>query len=263
MSKPRRTPAVSDRARERIQRQRAAERARRNRNRAITGALATVVAAAVGVTIAVQSGKAKDARPIVPPAGAIGDRQLVIPVGDPDAPVTLTVYEDFRCPACAQVEGILGDTINRLEDEGKLRIDYHILSLVDSIARGKGSKNAANAVAAAQNAGKFREYHDVLFANHPKSETKDTFGDKKTLLALADKVKDLKTPSFIAAVNEGTHDTWVKKVQHTFDQQTKIQGTPAIFFEGRDLLKDTGHPLTAERLTRIVNDAAAGRSGTP
>ena len=41
------------------------------------------------------------------PSGATGKDNLVIPVGAADAPSTLTIYEDFRCPACDAFEKTL------------------------------------------------------------------------------------------------------------------------------------------------------------
>ncbi|WP_158718727.1 thioredoxin domain-containing protein [Streptomyces griseus] len=212
--------------------------------------------ALVLVTIAVQSGRTGDDRPVVPPAGATGDDGLIIPSGRADAPVTMAVYEDPRCPGCAQFERQLHRTFNKLEDEGKLRVEYHILSFVDRIAPGKGSRYAAGALAAAQDAGKFRAFHDLLFASQPSSEKDDVFGDKEVLLALGEKTEGLDMAKFTAAVREGTHDGWVKKVQRAFDQQEEIQATPAVIFEGKDLIRDAEHPLTPQRLTDLVE---AGR----
>ncbi|MFI0013671.1 DsbA family protein [Streptomyces sp. JUS-F4] len=250
--------AQSRKARERLraERERAAARSRRRRRAAISAGVAAAIISAVGLTVVVQSSRAADNRPVVPPAGAVGADKLVISVGQADAPATLTLYEDPRCPGCAQVERLLHTTINRLQDEGKLRVDYHVLSFVDNIVSGTGSKHAANALAAAQNAGRFREYHDALFAAQPKSETDDAFGDKQVLLDLAAKVKGLDTDRFAAAVKDGTHDTWVNKVQEEFDKQTEIQGTPAVFFKGKDLIRDTEHPLTPERLAKLVEAEA-------
>ncbi|MEV7501914.1 thioredoxin domain-containing protein [Streptomyces sp. NPDC093018] len=208
------------------------------------------------MAIVVQSGRAEDDRPIIPPAGTTGNQNLIIPSGQANAPATLTVYEDPRCPGCAQLEHVLHATINKLQDEGKLRVEYRILSFVDRIASGRGSKYAANALAAAQDAGKFRDFHDALFASPPPSEREDTFGDKEVLLALGRKVRGMDMSKFTAAVRKGTHDTWVNKVQQAFDRQTAIQATPAVFFKGKDLVKDREHPLTPERLTALVEAEA-------
>lgn len=247
-----RTQPRQARDRLRAERESADRRSRRVRQTALSAGVVATVTTVVAVAVVVQSGAAGDDRPVVVPSGATGDDDLVIPSGPADAPATLTVYEDPRCPGCAQFEHELHTTINRLQDEGRLRVEYHVLSFVDRIAPGRGSKYAANALAAAQDVGKFRDFHDVLFASPPPSENDDTFGDEQVLLALGKKVDGMDMEKFTAAVRNGTHDTWVNKVQQAFDRQTAVQATPAVLFKGKDLLKDPGHPLTPEWLTRLV-----------
>ncbi|MEV4506086.1 DsbA family protein [Streptomyces klenkii] len=245
------------RERMRAEREREMQRALRRKRLGLTGGIAALLAAIVGITISIQSDKAEDARPVIPPRGATGDQDLVIATGKADAPVTIQIYEDFRCPGCAQVEKEIGKAVHKLEDEGKLRVEYHLVSVVDQIFPGNGSKFAASAAASAQDAGKFREFHDVLFASQPAKEKDDKFGDKDVLLDLASKVKGLKTPEFVESVNTGKHETWVKKIQRTFDRQTEVeQVTPTVILNGKNLVADRENLLTAERITQLVNDAA-------
>ncbi|MGW1251414.1 DsbA family protein [Streptomyces sp. NPDC002535] len=227
-------------------------------------AVGVALAVAIGLTIILQT-RAAASGPVVAPAGASGDDGLVIPVGRPQAPVVLTVYEDVRCPGCAQLERALRATVNRLEDEGRVRVDYHLLSFVDRIVGGKGSKVAANALAAAQEAGRFREFHDVLFAHHPAEESMDVFADREFLLRLADQVPGLRSAEFDKAVADGTHSGWVQAVQRRFDEQSVLQGTPAVVLDGENLVSDQDHLLTPERLLQLVDQAAAGKEapGTP
>ncbi|MGC5412618.1 thioredoxin domain-containing protein, partial [Streptomyces sp. DT225] len=63
------------------------------------------LAAVVGVIAANTGGKSdksKASGPAVAPSGATGKDALAIRVGADDAPSTLTIWEDFRCPVCAQ-----------------------------------------------------------------------------------------------------------------------------------------------------------------
>ncbi|MBH1939199.1 thioredoxin domain-containing protein [Streptomyces sp. AV19] len=220
--------------------------------------MCVVLAVVFGVAISARSGELKEAGPVVAPAGAAGERGLVIAVGKPDAPVTITAYEDFRCPGCAMVEKEIHEAVDKLEDEGKLRVEYHLLSFIDAFSGGKGSRYAAEAAASAQDAGKFREYHDVLFANQP-DEQDDRFGDKKVLLDLAAKVDGLRTAKFAESVTKGVHDTWVRRVQHVFDRQNRVKATPSFVLDGTNLIGAGLPPLTAQRITRLVENAAKGK----
>lgn len=241
-------------ARERLaverEKQKAAEKRRRT---LIVGASVVCVlglAAVIGV-VAANAGKDKEAKasgPAVAPSGAQGKDGLAIPVGKDSAKPTLTIWEDFRCPACQAFEAAYRPTLHELTDTGKLRIDYHLVRLIDDNLHGTGSLRAGNAAACAQDAGKFRDYHDVLYENQPK-ETDDAFGDNAKLIGLAGKVKGLDTPTFRACVNDGKHDSWVDKSNAAF-KAGHFTGTPTVLLGGKNIYQD--QTLTPAKLKQMV-----------
>jgi protein-disulfide isomerase len=82
-------------------------------------------------------------------------------IGDPDAPVTMTVYEDLGCPNCRrfylEVEpGILSEYVA----EGKVRLVIYQLAFVN-----QQSLPGAEGAACAQDQGRYWEYRDALFNN--------------------------------------------------------------------------------------------------
>jgi protein-disulfide isomerase len=243
-------------ARERLtverEKQKAAEKRRRT---LIVGASVVCVlglAAVIGV-VAANAGKDKQssAGPVVAPSGAQGKDSLAIPVGKDGAKSTLTIWEDFRCPACQAFETAYRPTLHELADAGKLRIDYHLVRLIDGNLGGTGSLRAANAAACAQDAGKFRDYHDVLYANQPK-ETDDAFGSNAKLIELAGKVNGLDTPAFRKCVQDGTHDNWVDKSHKAF-KSGNFSGTPTVLLGGKNLYQD--QTMTPAKLKQMVEDA--------
>jgi protein-disulfide isomerase len=220
-------------ARERLQAERAKQEAAARKKRQLAVILTTlvVIAAAVVIGIVVQSGRsgsytaATDA-----PAGTVGATKLLVPVGATDAPSTVTVYEDPRCPACEGFETAMKTTINKLLAQGKIQIQYHIASFIDRHDGGKGSKNAANALACAQNVGRFHDYHDVLYANQPQ-ETDDAWADKSVLIRLAKQVPGLDSPAFESCVAGNTYGGWVTAVQSDFDK-SGYNSTPTVLLNG-------------------------------
>ncbi|MGP3981360.1 DsbA family protein [Streptomyces sp. KR80] len=244
-------------ARERLQEERERQKIRERRKRGlIVGASVIAVlgiAAAIGVVVS-QTGGDDAEGPVVAPTGANGEDSLAIPVGKPGAPSTLTVYEDFRCPACAQFENGFRDTIHELQDKGQLRTQYYVVTLIDGNLGGRGSLNAANAAACAQDAGKFQAYHDVLYQNQPQ-EANDAFANKNYLLELAGKVPGLATGSFERCVNEGSHDGWVRKVHSAFTASGH-GATPTILLNGKDIFGNQQEPLTPQKLKGLVESAA-------
>ncbi|PBC71904.1 protein-disulfide isomerase [Streptomyces sp. TLI_235] len=247
-------------ARERMLQQRAADeaRGRRKKQLVVGGVALAVIAAAVVTGVLVQNERSKPETPTAAPTGTIGDKNLVIPSGAADAPSVLTVYEDPRCPACGSFEQSFVQTVNELEDAGKLSVNYHIVSFIDRSLGGKGSKYGANALACAQDAGKFRAYHDVLYKNQPP-ETADTYGDKAALLDLAKQVPGLDTPAFRACVNDNTYSDWVSAVQQDFDK-SGFKSTPTLTLNGTPIYPKKGdEQISPDNLVKWVDEANQGK----
>ncbi|WP_026248539.1 DsbA family protein [Streptomyces sp. LaPpAH-108] len=247
-------------ARQKMAAEREKQKSAEKRRRAlIVGASVVCVlglAAVIGV-IAANAGKdkgSKDAGPVVAPSGAQGKDSLAIPVGKDGAKSTLTVWEDFRCPACQAFETRYRPVLHELTDAGKLRVDYHLVRLIDGNLGGTGSLRAANAAACAQDAGKFRDYHDVLYANQPQ-ESDDAFASDDKLIQLAGKVPGLDTSSFRSCVKDGTHNSWVNRSQQAFEAG-KFGGTPTVLFDGKNIYQDQS--MTPEKLKQMVEAADRG-----
>ncbi|WP_406446220.1 DsbA family protein [Streptomyces sp. NBC_01613] len=245
-------------ARERLaverEKQKAAEKRRRT---LIVGASVVCVlglAAVIGVVAANAGKDDKTAGPAVAPSGAQGKNSLAIPVGKDGAKSTLTVWEDFRCPACQSFEVAYRPTLHELADSGQLRVEYHLVRLIDGNLGGTGSLRAGNAAACAQDAGKFRDYHDVLYANQPK-ETVDAFGNNSKLIELAGKVKGLDTATFRKCVNDGRHDSWVDKSNDAF-KSGGFSGTPTVLLGGKNIYQD--QTMTPAKLKQMVQEANKG-----
>ncbi|GHH94818.1 thioredoxin domain-containing protein [Streptomyces capillispiralis] len=247
-------------ARERLaverEKQKSAEKRRRT---LIVGASVVCVlglAAVIGV-VAANAGNDEEseaAGPVVAPSGALGKDGTAIPVGKQGAKATLTVWEDFRCPACKAFEEAFGPTVHELTEAGQLKVEYHLVTLIDGGMGGTGSRTAANAAACAQDAGKFTAYHEVLFRNQPM-ESDDAYADSGKLLDLAGKVDGLVTPAFRSCVEDGTHNGWVAKSHQAF-QKEGLRGTPTVLFNGENIYQDSS--MTPEKFRRMVEEANKG-----
>nr|WP_202473791.1 thioredoxin domain-containing protein [Streptomyces sp. SID5466] len=245
--------------------QREREKGREKRRRTLIVASAVVgvlgLAAVVGL-IAANAGKDDGgdsaSGPAVAPSGAIGEAALTLPVGAADAPSTLTIWEDFRCPVCAQFETAFRDTITELADDGQVRVEYHLATIIDGNLGGTGSLRAANAAACAQDVGKFAPYHDVLFSNQPP-EPDDAFAKNSRLIELAGEVEGLDTPGFRSCVEDGDHDSWVKKSDTAF-REGGFQGTPTVLLNGESVFPSKGEEqISPENLKKWVAEANKGK----
>ncbi|MEV7602389.1 thioredoxin domain-containing protein [Kitasatospora sp. NPDC089797] len=259
MSNTRKTSQKTN-ATERMRTARAqAERSDRIRRRVVVGgASVAVLALAAGVAFAVggSSGSSSTAGangPLVVPANAGGSNGTVITYGKADAPHTLEVYEDFRCPFCEQLETTTGKAVQQLADNGTYKIEYHLATFLDNNLGGKGSRTALAAAGAALNEGvdKFKAFHDVLYANQP-DERSDDFGDVNHILDLAGQVPGLKTDAFVKAVQEGTYVPWAAKVNAEFNK-SDVTGTPTVKLDGKKLdVLTNGKAVSPDQFTAMV-----------
>jgi protein-disulfide isomerase len=84
-------------------------------------------------------------------------------LGDPDAPVVMVVFSDYRCPFCAKfsrdTEPVL---VERFVDDGTLRIEWR-----DYPIFGEQSMLAARAGRAAAEQGSFWEFNRAVYAAAP------------------------------------------------------------------------------------------------
>jgi protein-disulfide isomerase len=247
-------------AREKLAVEREKQKSAEKRRRALIvgGAVVAVLglAAVIGV-VAANAGKDDDSEasgPVVAPSGAQGKDGLAIPVGKDSAKSTLTVWEDFRCPACKSFETAYRPVIHELTNAGQLKTEYHLVTLIDGNMGGSGSRNAANAAACAQDAGKFPAYHDVLFDNQPQ-EVDDAYASNDKLIELAGKVDGLDTPAFRKCVEDGTHNSWVAKSHQAFNKGG-FSGTPTVLFDGKNIYQD--RTMTPAKLKQMVQEQNKG-----
>ena len=233
-------------ARERLQAERARQaKKERIRRQALVGlSVVGVLAVAGGIFYAITkmnepSGweAAKDQR-LVKPANATGKEGTGILVGDAGAKKTVDVYEDLRCPACAQFEQGVGKFLVKGAEDGKYKLKLHLGDLIDGNLGGEGSKNAISALGASLNVSKdaYLGYHEKLYSKefHPQ-ESQDKFAEDDYLLKVADTVPELKgNAKFKKAVEDGTYDKWALNMVADFEKG-KVKGTPTVRIDGREV----------------------------
>ncbi|MGW5279615.1 thioredoxin domain-containing protein [Streptomyces collinus] len=272
MSK-RNTQSAKTAARERLrqERERQAKRDKARRQLIVAGSVVAVLAAAGGIGYAVvQMNKPgywdglKDAS-VVAPANTTGTKGTTVVLGKDSAKKTLKVYEDPRCPVCAQFEQTVGSTVKKDLDDGKFKIQYIGATFIDNHDNGEGSKNALSALGAALNVSPeaFLEYKTALYSAkwHP-DEQADKFKDDSYLVKVADTVPALKgNAKFRDAVKKGTYDAWAMAMSKTFDDNKDgVSGTPSFVMDGKKLTADSqgGPPMSVADFDRVVDAALKG-----
>lgn len=238
-------------ARERTAAMQAAQaRRERQRRQVITAVVAVVVILAVvgiGVWIKVAQ-KSSSTAAFVAPTGAVVDPYVNaqthtndatgILYGSPNAKVTMTVFEDVRCPFCDIFELGARDVYKKYVDAGEVKVYFHLVKLIDENdnsagGNASGSRNGGSALACAQNEGLFDEYHDVIYDNQP-DETTDPWASTAALITLAKKVPGLDTPTFESCVNKVAYGGFVDQNWADFNT-LKLSGTPTVEINGTSL----------------------------
>ncbi|MFI1105080.1 DsbA family protein [Streptomyces melanogenes] len=225
--------------------------ARSARHRATLGALAVLLCAGAPACSSGSGEKAEPAPAVstVGPTARAGEAMATLAklpaklgadgtslvVGKDSAPHTVKVMEDPRCPYCAKFETAAGPKLAELAADGQIRIEYTIASFLDANLGGSGSANAARALRASLDAGKFPEYHAALYASQPK-ESVDGF-TPAFLLAVADKVPGLRGAAFDKAVSSGAHADWSARAEKAFET-SGARGTPTVLLDGKPVGPD-------------------------
>jgi protein-disulfide isomerase len=154
--------------------------------------------------------------------------------GNPNAPVTLQIWEDVRCPYCKQAEDMFSGIYQQYANEGKIKVETHLVDLIDRADGGSGSLFGGTALACAQDVGspQYIAYHNLLYKNQP-DESDDAYGSVDHLLSLASQVDGLRSPAFDACVQQGKYAQWVKANYDALGVKLGGPvGTPDIYIDG-------------------------------
>jgi protein-disulfide isomerase len=150
-------------------------------------------------------------------------------LGDPNAPVKVDTYEDFRCSACLYyTQNVEPLVIQNYVETGKVYYTYHFFIVIDGNDGTDASYRAANAALCAGEQGHFWDYHDTLYANQ-LSESASLFTDAR-LESMAENLK-LNMTAFNQCYQAKKYASVVQN-DIAQGQKLNITGTPSVFVNG-------------------------------
>ncbi|WP_188828057.1 DsbA family protein [Nocardia camponoti] len=160
----------------------------------------------------------------------------VIRVGKPDAAVTIEMFEDPLCPACGALERVYGQEIAKKMDEGKLAVNYHLLTFLDPQSKSKDYSTRASAanlcVAQGGSGPVYSAFHSTLFTTKQPEEGGAPDLDNAALAAIA---KESGAPESVATcITSGAQLATAKAADHSGQQDLskRLDGqvaTPSVF----------------------------------
>ncbi len=158
-------------------------------------------------------------------------------VGDPEAPKTVTIYEDLQCPACANFEAVVGKPLAAAMDAGDIRIEYRMVGILDRYSTNDYSSRALNAaLTVLDTAGleAFRTFHDDLFVSQPAEGGPGFENDeliKRAVAAGADEDKVTKP------IEDKAFAQWIVKANDAMSREGYGQ-TPTVLVDGEEVEQD-------------------------
>jgi protein-disulfide isomerase len=163
--------------------------------------------------------------------------------GAASAPVTVVEFSDFQCPYCAQA----AETVHRLKKdyEGRIRFVFRHFPLPFH----PNAQAAAQAAFAAQEQGKFWEYHDLLFGNQ------DALGPE-ALVVYARKV-GLDVEAFRSAAGSESAAQRIT-ADMRLGESVQVQGTPTMFIDKKRIADPLDYDKVAQLVEQELHSLPAG-----
>lgn len=163
--------------------------------------------------------------------------------GPANAKVTIIEFSDFQCPYCRRGRDTMDEVLKAYPKDVKVVFKHFPLSFH------KEAEPAARASWAAQQQGKFWEYHDVLFNNQDKLGTDFYLKTARDLKLDESKFKkDMESEAAAKQVKE----------DNEAGAKNGIQGTPGFFVNG--VAVKGAYPAShfKQIVDRWLNDGVAG-----
>lgn len=183
--------------------------------------------------------------PVVAPAPATAAGALA--VGDAAAPVRLEVFLDYMCPYCGTFDRANAGEIERLVDDGTVRLELYTLAFLDDMSRNtRYSTRAANAAATVADRApdKLLAFNRVLFNQQPHEQTDGLSDDEIAGWARTAGVPD----DVVATFGERRFVPWIAQVTQQV-MGNEISGTPTVRINGT---RFDGDLFTTGELTQAI-----------
>ena len=150
-------------------------------------------------------------------------------IGNPDAPITIIEFSDFQCPFCARFHiQTLPLILEEYIEQGKVKLvfrDFPIQSIHPN------ALPASIAAECANEQGKFKEMHDMLFDNQNEWNKQDTVDALSSFSQYATNIQ-LEQETFDSCLTNGKY---IEEIKKDLDdgRDYGVSGTPG-FFVGND-----------------------------
>lgn len=242
-------PSAAGNRREQLQRQREQQaKERKVRNIVTFSILGVALLAIIGVIVAVVVSSQN-----VPQAegGGATTGDYTIVAGNADAPVTVSIFQDYMCPYCGQFERSQRDDLEGMVEDGTAKIEFHLMNFLDGNGR-TFSTRAANAVVEVAKAEpeQVMALNAAIYDNQPDEGGMGlTDAEIATLARQAGVSNDV-----IATFAQLRHEDWVNR-SNSAAYSLGVKSTPTVWIDGQPWQVS----FEPGALRAAVDQAAAGQ----
>lgn len=150
-------------------------------------------------------------------------------LGDPNAPVKVEIYEDFRCSACAYyTQNIEPLIIQNYVETGIVYYSFRNYIVIDSYDQTTASYNSSLAALCAADQNLFWEMHETLYANQV-TEDAELFSDERLAQMAQNVGVDMET--FNQCFESKEHED-IMAADDAAGIALQLRGTPSVAVNG-------------------------------
>ena len=153
-------------------------------------------------------------------------KDAAVRFGSKEAKVTIIEFSDFECPYCSRA----ADTVSQIKEKYKGNNDVQFIFRQFPLGFHKNAQVAAEASLAANEQGKFWEFHDMMFENQKQLHREALEGYAKKL--------GLNMEKFTKALDDKTYEGAVKE-DLKLGELAAVSGTPSMFINGARVTNPT------------------------
>ena len=205
------------------------------------GGVLLIVAAGIG--IGVQAARTPD-----PPSPQPVSISNGVELGRSGARVTIELYEDPLCTNCKTFVETAGPQLQTWLDSSTAKIKYYVVSYLNGQSPTRYPSRAAEAMYCAADAGRFREYHDIVFGDQPTPGA-DVTNDELIADGPRAGITGERQTAFAQCVKSGKYSEFVSKISDKANQDG-IFATPTLLVDGKPV-----QDVSLAGITAAVNAA--------
>lgn len=205
------------------------------------GITAVVALLAVGIGVGLLVGRGGNDAPVAAPSAFTSDGALVF---DAQNVPTVSITEDFQCPACRQFEQTFGSTVDGLIDNGQARVEFRPVAILNRMTSDDYSSRSASASAcvADESTTAWRAFKTELFDNQPaEGGGPGLSNDRLAELAVS---AGATSPDTATCITEERYVPWADQMTSEATSNG-LRGTPTVTVNGEQLSDMTPAGLLA------------------